>query len=836
MIATASQPADRPAPCTYFQRGACRYGANCKYSHELNAVAPPPQASVSRKSSLPTCTYFLRNACYKGVDCPFNHPAEIPSAASNKFPTGDNGLKAAEGSYQYEKLPTESSIDTTAPRTIAGAGVTYADGATVSDIALAADFSTMVVTKIPLAANAGMLHDTLKEWILHDEIEVLSVKTDQDTSTQSAQVKVADEGRSCRALASIKPDLTIFGSKLEINSTQLSNSDAGTNRLQLSGVTCMWHSPSKTAFLKYGFVDHARRAVSTFSSSLLTLHGRRPTYEIVRDEFARGRSDVSPTVRVGNLDCRTSVQDMQQHLSRFKPLNIAMGPSSHDKTGEVMEQQVKRSLEKYGRLLEWRISPNSGAAKITAYAKFPTMQEAAQAVKQLDGSQIDPSLKDVLHVQHVFSVKLPVSQRVLKAVRSQLDNLRELSRSTSHVSIKTYENPSKLYTQIRVSGSEKKAVGQAKTKVEALLAGSIARRDDQPLFQPFLFQNASDTFLDDIMKTHGVFILRDRSKVVLRLYGEARSVQAAQEAICVRLEEREKQAKEIILDHETLIAALRGGFQRIVAALGKDKVKLDITSKPKRIIVSGSDKDVDVIHAILRAQGKDFAVEIASLHVTDTDNLCAICWTPAEDPVITTCEHTYCKGCFESQAASTSNFPMCCLGDSGNCNTPMTLPELQRMLGNAMFDKLLESSLTTHIRSHPKQFQYCSTPDCNRFYRISHEREPITFNCDHCLASICTACHQSAHDSETCAEAKASRDGTDEFAAWKRNNDVRDCPTCGTPIQKSEGCNHMTCRSCQAHICWHCMKVFDVGKKVYEHMNMDHGADWGLGWRAQDFE
>jgi hypothetical protein len=78
-------------------------------------------------------------------------------------------------------------------------------------------------------------------------------------------------------------------------------------------------------------------------------------------------------------------------------------------------------------------------------------------------------------------------------------------------------------------------------------------------------------------------------------------------------------------------------------------------------------------------------------------------------------------------------------------------------------------------------------------------------------------------------EAKAGRDGADEFEVWKKDNDVRDYPTCTTSIEKIDGCNHMTCESCGAHICWHCMKVFKAGNEVYGHMTEDHDQDWGMG-------
>ncbi len=70
-------------------------------------------------------------------------------------------------------------------------------------------------------------------------------------------------------------------------------------------------------------------------------------------------------------------------------------------------------------------------------------------------------------------------------------------------------------------------------------------------------------------------------------------------------------------------------------------------------------------------------------------------------------------------------------------------------------------------------------------------------------------------------------------------SNVKQCPSCTTPIEFKSGCNHMRCSACGEHFCWVCLKGFGKIEKVegnkgrnssdwtYEHMNVVHGGIGG---------
>jgi E3 ubiquitin-protein ligase RNF14 len=79
--------------------------------------------------------------------------------------------------------------------------------------------------------------------------------------------------------------------------------------------------------------------------------------------------------------------------------------------------------------------------------------------------------------------------------------------------------------------------------------------------------------------------------------------------------------------------------------------------------------------------------------------------------------------------------------------------------------------------------------------------------CESCSFAFCKTCSASWHGSykrckverpagEISAEEKASLD-------YIRKN-TSECPTCVTGVQKSDGCNHMTCTNCRTHFCYLC--------------------------------
>ncbi|KAF2797555.1 hypothetical protein K505DRAFT_347196 [Melanomma pulvis-pyrius CBS 109.77] len=748
-------------PCHFFLRGACKRGASCRYRHGVASEVPLIEHQDNRANII--CTFFRRGTCTKGEGCVFSHDLSAAKPSMTAYPivedasnviisptaTGLDTSIWSIGINTRSKLPVNQTMNS---RVMGGATVEFGEGAVVSTVSLSSDCSAVSLSHLPQHVSVQDILDLLASYgFVHISPDSVHLTRLPQMSHQLAQIKVTDANFASHFLERTGHAVDFSGSIVPIVALQLGGeSESGTNRLQLASVSCTWYNPSKVAYIQYAKDDNVREVLAKMQSSSRLLDGRK-----LNITHQQGQS-----LQIGNLDLATSMNAIKRFLPQPPPQKISWGARSHVMDSEGLERHVKASLKKRGTLLDWLVSSPTGGSRIKAIAKFTDPEAARLAVKELNDTPIDARSTDKLRVAPI-------------AIRHQLDALADRSWRSDYVSIK------------KVFGQNKDLVARVKSSVEKLLAGHIAENEKVPISSSFFFKDTNIPFLENIMGIHGVTIIRDFRKMVLRLYGDPSSIRAAQAALAAKASEVTIQSHMIILDPAALNIALTGGFRLLVASLGKDNVKMDITSNPKRIVVSGSEQRL--------AQAEK--ARTAALFINaEEEELCP-----------TRCGHTYCNSCLASQciSASETDFPIRCL-------------ELREALTSNDYERVLQTSLTGHIRSRPTEFQYCPTPDCDRFYRSSSTSNPRIFDCDGCLSSICSGCHHVTHD------VRAAHDGEKEFNEWKKENDARDCPKCKTVIEKTYGCNHMECKACGIHICWACMDTFGSGGETYAHMSKSH--------------
>lgn len=802
--------ADPPrTPCRYFISGTCKRGDYCLYEH---AAVPGPNFEPRRPQA------FIQQSKASDHQTPLD-PAPFPSAANATHSTTPLAHVINEG--------TATSLGES--RSINGMNAKFGPGAKVSTLDFASEYSAARVSGLPFDCGLERVPEILAALGQPVPLSCIQKKASSEPRDAVFVVKVKDRRYAQSLVSSVNQGLeTINLPKIDVSLVQLNNaSEASTNRLQMNSVICSWYKPSRVAWLHYEKLGTARAAEQWIQKHSVTVSGRKlqPKLQVPRDRFG-GYNATIYSVQLGNVDATATEAMIERRMAlHLKPTKVVLGKESYVSLPSEPQSSVQALLRQIGTVESWEASSVVSPTQVKATARFNNSEDARMAVKKLDGKTLSILGNSKLFVRPLVSLKFNVLIDMYNAIQGDFDDLKSQIWDSGHVHFKAYPatDSSQKTVVVRLYGEDAKPVAKAKSALEKILAGSAAKGEVR-IWNDFFATSAGFSYLKEISRKHMGFIYRDMRKHQLSLYGSAKSKDGMQTALSEKLGDLSRSTHIIPLSAEDLKNALEGGFRRIITRLGKQKASLDVTRRPQTITVIGSENDLALARSLLYENN---ATDVDNLELSGPTNApdCAVCWTEAEDPFQTRCGHHYCSSCFAGQCASANecDIPIHCLGDSGDCSEILDLSELKSVLTPPAFEKLLEDSLATHVRTHPKLFQYCPTPDCQQVYRVSTDGSVV--DCPACLTPICTSCQTISHDDLTCAEYKdLASEGSKAFNKWKSENDVRDCPSCKASIEKAYGCNHMECRNCNTHICWFCMENFAQGPECYGHMKKVHGS------------
>ncbi|KAK3905178.1 hypothetical protein C8A05DRAFT_41841 [Staphylotrichum tortipilum] len=604
---------------------------------------------------------------------------------------------------------------------------------------------------------------------------------------------------------------------------------SGFHRVDRRKVHCYWPRPSRTARLSFHIEYIAWEVQERFTVGDYKVLG-----STVRANAPAGKGNRhNPSawvVRLLDLPVTATERDILKDIPDLNlPHSVQLGEANYLMNADFITNWVKSMFFQFGPLEWWGVSTSSKGKRVKAQARYFEESHARQAASSLDNTELIQETTR-LTVRVATSAKFKVSTRVFDALRERIEAQKPDWKS-NHLHFVVYP-PHMGYRVLNLEGEDSGLMAQAKEALEGIVSGEVARKDGKDLWSTSFMGNGDGyQRAKKLEREHGVVIVRDRRKSQLRLFGPEAACKRVVAALEILTLEAISDNHVIELSPDEFRWACQGGFQALAFHLGTNKATFDIVSTPKRILISGSKADHATAIAIIARRTLDAG---SAAPTTQTD--CSVCWTKAEDPVRTTCDHVYCAGCFSDfcQAAGTaaSAFRLTCVGAQGTCGRVLPLTELRDLLSSSAFEVVLSSSFASHIRRHPADFRYCPTPECGHVYRTTPDRghihlwSPIdphnksaTFTCPRCLVSTCTSCHSPPHPHLSCA---AQRDAV--LAQAKKALGAQDCPGCGTAIEKVDGCNNVACGGCGTHLCWVCLKTFETNGGCYEHLNEVHGG------------
>ena len=181
---------------------------------------------------------------------------------------------------------------------------------------------------------------------------------------------------------------------------------------------------------------------------------------------------------------------------------------------------------------------------------------------------------------------------------------------------------------------------------------------------------------------------------------------------------------------------------------------------------------------------------------------CEICYDDtleSKDVQSLRCGHYFCHQCWSIYFATKADEgPIHLLNatcPSHECGNRVTTvePRMMSMWRKSTVDVFVEKD---------SQYRQCPGPDCNVVVHLSNGGGNVT--CTECSSSWCFQCGNAPHTPAHCRDFREWNRVFGDSKLWIFAN-TKPCPGCNAPMEKSGGCNHMTCSQCSFQFCWLCL-------------------------------
>jgi len=172
------------------------------------------------------------------------------------------------------------------------------------------------------------------------------------------------------------------------------------------------------------------------------------------------------------------------------------------------------------------------------------------------------------------------------------------------------------------------------------------------------------------------------------------------------------------------------------------------------------------------------------------------------------CDHGICKRCLKGYLTTkiSSAEVLVILCPIPKCTTVISYDQFKESLDPEIFDKYLDFSVRVALQKDA-ECRFCPRVNCNNAVIACDAITTITCTDLNCGFTWCTICNEEAHPKMTCSKAAKKNRSTlqtkQQFAEWIKKN-AKICPNCKVKIEKSEGCNHITCKQCGYDFCYLC--------------------------------
>ncbi|KAJ7491243.1 hypothetical protein FB451DRAFT_1080157 [Mycena latifolia] len=800
-------------PCRAWKDGGCSSGAKCWFGHD-------PQVQEAERLRREHAARAVEQAETKRRE----HAAEMErqrTARLARLAEQEAVQRARQIELEARKAETRrrEAAHTIQHIVLGSSLVTFSAGISIQEVVAGFESCRIQIQNLPGDAT----HSEIKALFTQQGVDptrlfITGTKALPDGHLEATLITTSEEGG---AIAVGLEDIEFRQERLHFEMAgngrfgEMGNSARNCDTLWLS-----WRAPSSCAIVTFQSVDDASAKIKVLNRRVCA--GRQVRVEMNQPPpgYARGPS-WQRAIKISGLPIFISTETVAEFAG--SPFIKFLKPIAYDLDEGLrrLRQQVEitagQSLKSFDVVAQDDIEGNN-----TVKVRFADWEEAKAVYDSLAGNRLpylgNCSLRLRLPdpLQYIMSVPLQQYQ----AQKRTWDSLTEGARDkTAYINIFPAQSTAKM--QIKVLGEDKKAVGSLKVRVENLAGGQqLAANCWHRSFK----STAGTQFLNSLFSQSGAYARADWKLCVVKVYGDPASIDRARDAVKAEVERLDSLESSIFLKKQSIRFFVQQGMATLKEALGDENATLNISPNVAKIVIRGGEEARYLLTRLIDESLEETAGADIQRAITEK---CPICYDEISHPVTLACEHTYCMGCLRHYLSTAADsFPLTCLGNEANCGAPIPIPTIESFLPPPQFHQMLETAFLRYIEQHPQEFKYCKTPDCSQVYRSG---TATVVSCPSCFLSICPSCDEEAHEGMSCADRRLHSDPGEQERRndeWARDNGAKRCPACSVWIQKTEGCNHITCR-CGNHICWICLRVFDHGE-IYEHLSAAHGGAFAV--------